>query len=275
MSTAANSSGNDKPFGGSIPRFYEKYLVPLIFEPYAEDIAPRVARLGGATVLETAAGTGVVTRRLSSLLPPGVSIVATDVSQPMLDLAIEIGTGRPVKWRQADAMALPFEDGSFDTVVCQFGIMFFADRIRAINEARRVLRPGGTFLFNVWDRIEENEFVDTVVTAVGRMFPADPPRFMAQTPHGYHDRDVIAGDLARGGFRRVPAFETVIARSRADSAMAVALAYCQGTPLRTELEARAPSRLQEATELAERAIEERFGSGPVAAKIQAHVVAVS
>ena len=172
----AEASEKDQPFGGSIARFYEKYLVPLIFEPYAYDMAPRVVRLGGDAVLETAAGTGILTRRLSSLSPSEVEIFATDVSQPMLDLAIEIGTARRIEWRRADAMSLPYADGSFDTVVCQFGIMVFEDRIRAISEVRRVLRPGGTFLFNVWDRIEQNEFVDTVVGAVGEMFPADPPR---------------------------------------------------------------------------------------------------
>ena len=102
----------DKVFAGSIPKIYEQYLVPLIFEPYAEDLATRLAARAPTRVLEIAAGTGVVTRRLASVLPAQVSIVATDLNRPMLDLAAEIGTSRPVEWREADAMQLPFEDGA-------------------------------------------------------------------------------------------------------------------------------------------------------------------
>src|SRR6185437_3429182 len=138
-------------------------------------------------VLEIAAGTGVVTRHLASKLPADVSIVATDLNQPMLDTAADMGTSRPVEWRPADAMQLPFEGGEFDAVVCQFGVMFFPDKAKAFSEARRVLRPGGVLLFNVWDRIEENEFADAVTTALESLFPDDPPRFLARTPHGYHD----------------------------------------------------------------------------------------
>ena len=164
-------------------------------------------------MLEIAAGTGVVTRKLASVLPAGVSIVATDLNQPMLDLAAEIGTKRPVKWRQADAMQLPFEDGAFDAVVCQFGVMFFPDKPKAFSEARRVLRSGGVLIFNVWDRIEENEFADTVTTALASIFPDDPPRFMARMPHGYHDVATIARDLERRRVRLVARINTVAARS--------------------------------------------------------------
>src|SRR5712691_5626072 len=155
--TTLGSSDTDKVFAGSIPKFYERYLVPLLFEPYAADLVNRLASRSLARVLEVAAGTGVVTRRLASVLPERVSIVATDLNQPMLDLASAIGTKRPVEWRQADAMQLPFPDGTFDAVVCQFGVMFFPEKSKAFSEARRVLRPGGAFIFNVWDRIEENE----------------------------------------------------------------------------------------------------------------------
>ena len=135
----------------------------------------------------------------------------------MLDQASALGTKRPVEWRQADAMQLPFEDGTFDAVVCQFGVMFFPDKAKAFSEARRVLRPGGVFIFNVWDRIEENEFADTVTTALESLFPEDPPRFLARTPHGYHDRPTIERDLADGGFTASPQITTVAARSRAES----------------------------------------------------------
>ena len=171
-------------------------------------------------------------------------------------------------------MKLPFDDAGFDVVACQFGAMFFPDKAHAFAEARRVLRPGGSLVFNVWDRIEENEFADAVTDALAQLFPADPPRFMARTPHGYSDLQAIAKDLADGGFDAVPRIETVAARSRAASAYDAAFAYCQGTPLRTEIEARHGATLAEATAACEAAIARRFGTGPVDGKIQAHVVLV-
>jgi SAM-dependent methyltransferase len=267
-------SDTDKIFAGSIPKLYDTYLVPLIFEPYAADLANRLSSRPVSRVLEIAAGTGVVTRALASVLPKTVSIVATDLNQAMLDQASMVGTKRTVEWRQADAMQLPFPDASFDAVACQFGVMFFPEKSKAFSEARRVLVPGGVFIFNVWDRIEENEFADTVTTALQSLFPGDPPRFMARTPHGYHDRPTIERDLANGGFVASPRFDTVAARSRAASPRIPAIAYCQGTPLRNEIEARDASRLGEATDVAAAAIAKRFGPGPVDGKIQAHIVVV-
>lgn len=264
----------DRVFAGSIPQLYERHLVPLIFEPYAADLASRVALRQPSRVLEVAAGTGVVTRQLASALPPNVSILATDLNQPMLDQAAAAGTTRPVEWRQANAMQLPFPDGVFDMVVCQFAVMFFPDRKKAFSEARRVLRPGGCFIFNVWDRIEQNEFANTVTQALESAFLDNPPRFLARVPHGYHDLSTIAQDLARGGFGRAPEFSTLPARSRANSPRVPAVGYCQGTPLRSEIEARGSSRLVEATEIATAAIASRFGSGAVDGKIQAHIVTI-
>jgi len=268
------ASVSDRVFTGSIPQLYEQYLVPLIFEPYAADLAHRVAQRQPARVLEIAAGTGVVTRHLARVLPPTVSIVATDLNQPMLDHAGAVGTVRAVEWRRADAMQLPFEDATFDAVVCQFGVMFFPDKAKAFAEARRVLRAGGAFVFNVWDRIEENEFADAVTQGLEQPFPQDPPRFLARTPHGYHDTSAVARDLERGGFERAPEFSTLAARSRADSPRIPAVAYCQGTPLRNEIEARDASRLGEATDLAAAAVARRFGEGAIDGKIQAHVVTI-
>lgn len=265
---------SDQVFAGSIPKLYDTYLVPLIFAPYAADLARRLAARPVSRLLEIAAGTGVVTRAMAAALPESVSIVATDLNQAMLDQAAAAGTRRAVEWRQADAMQLPFADATFDTVVCQFGVMFFPEKAKAFAEARRVLKSGGVFLFNVWDRIGENEFADTVTRALESVFPQDPPRFMARTPHGYHERRAIERDLADGGFARPPRIDTVAARSRAASPRIPALAYCQGTPLRNEIEARDASRLGEATELAARAIAERFGQGAVDGKIQAHVVTI-
>jgi SAM-dependent methyltransferase len=269
-----SSPNGDKVFTGSIPKLYETYLVPLIFEPYAADLANRLASRSLAHVLEIAAGTGVVTRALTTVLPDSVSIVATDLNQSMLGQASAAGTRRPVEWRQADAMQLPFPDGSFDAVVCQFGAMFFPDKSKAFSEARRVLRSGGVFIFNVWDRIEENEFADTVISALESVFPKDPPRFLARTPHSYHERQIIERDLANGGFIALPQVSTVAARSRAESPQVPAIAYCQGTPLRNEIEARDVSRLSEATDVAAEAIARRFGRGPVDGKIQAHIVTI-
>jgi SAM-dependent methyltransferase len=269
-----SNSNSDKVFTGAIPKLYESHLVPLIFEPYAADLANRLTSRSLANVLELAAGTGVATRKLASVLSESVSIVATDLNQPMLDLASAVGTKRPVQWRQADAMQLPFRDATFDAVLCQFGVMFFPEKSKAFSEARRVLKPGGVFIFSVWDRIEENEFADTVTMALASLFPKDPPCFMARTPHGYFDRSTIARDLANGGFAATPQVATVAARSQAESPRVPAIAYCQGTPLRNEIEARDSTRLGEATDVAEEAIARRFGHGAVDGKIQAHIISI-
>lgn len=269
-----NNPDTDKVFAGSIPKLYEQYLVPLIFEPYAADLANRLRSRFFSRVLEIAAGTGVVTRALASVLPEKTSIVATDLNQAMLDQASAVGTKRTVEWRKADAMQLPFADGTFDAIVCQFGVMFFPEKSKAFSEARRVLRPGGVFIFNVWDRITENEFADTVTVALESVFPKDPPRFLARTPHGYHDRRIIECDLANGGFTATPRIDTVAASSRATSPRNPAIAYCQGTPLRNEIETRDAARLGEATDIAAEAIAQRFGAAAVDGKIQAHIVTI-
>jgi SAM-dependent methyltransferase len=264
----------DNVFAGSIPEVYDTYLVPLIFEPYARDLASLLHARPVSRVLEIAAGTGAVTRALATGLPDSVSIVATDLNQAMLDRAAAVGTSRRVEWRQADAMQLPFPDGAFDAIVCQFGVMFFPDKVKAFSEARRGLAPGGVFVFNVWDRIADNALADSVTTAMASVFPADPPRFMARIPHGYHDRQVIERDLANAGFTAAAHITTITKRSRAASARIAAIAFCQGTPLRNEIEARDASRLCEATDVAADALARQFGRGAVDAKMQAHVVTV-
>jgi SAM-dependent methyltransferase len=267
--------GADKEFTGSIPEVYDTHLVPLIFAPYAADLARRLVARQPRRVLEIAAGTGALTRAMAAALPPSVAIVASDLNQAMLDRASAVGTPRPVEWRQADAMALPFAEASFDAVVCQFGAMFFPDKAQAFAQARRVLQPGGLFLFNVWDRIEDNEFAATVTEALADVFPQDPPYFMARTPHGYHDRGSIAHDLRSGGFATPPAIDTLALRSKAPSPTIAAIAYCQGTPLRNEIEARNSTMLGAATSACAERIGMRFGTGPVDGKIQALVVGVT
>src|ERR1043165_1354744 len=247
----------DKLFAGSIPENYDRYLVPLIFGPYAADLARRAASLSPRAVLETAAGSGVVTRALAPKLPAGASYIATDLNQPMLDYAASRQPpGARITWRQADALALPFENAAFDLVCCQFGAMFYPDRTSGYREARRILKPGGHFLFNVWDRIEENGFADDVTKALASMFPNDPPRFLARTPHGYHDTARIRSELEEAGFSRV-IVETRAEQSRAPSPRLPAVAYCQGTLLRNEIEARDAGKLQAATDYAAAAIAEK------------------
>jgi ubiquinone/menaquinone biosynthesis C-methylase UbiE len=262
---------NDKLFAGSIPELYDSYMVPMIFEVYAADLAERAAACKPMAVLETAAGTGVVARALSRLLAPDASYIVTDLSQPMLDHAARRhGPDDRIAWRRADALDLPFDDASFDVVLCQFGVMFFPDRVAGYAEARRVLKRNGRFLFNVWDHIEANEFAHVVTAAAATVFPDDPPRFLARTPHGYHSLDLIRADLAQAGFSDVSTI-TLEATSFAPSPRHPAIAYCQGTPLRNEIEARDASLLDHVTERAAQAIAARFGDGRVTGKIQAHV----
>jgi len=264
----------DNVFGGSVAEIYETGMVPMLFEPYATDLVNRLRERSCSRVLEIGAGTGVLTRALAAALPEATAIVATDLNQAMLDRAAEKGVRRAIDWRRADAGQLPFPDASFDTVVCQFAAMFFPDKPRAFSEVHRVLGPGGIFVFNVWDRLADNEFAEVVDDAVASLFPDDPPRFMARTPHGYYDRDAIARDLASGGFGAPPRIDTVTAHSRAESARAAAVAFCQGTPLRTEIESRDPRRLEEVTAAAAAALAARFGAGAIDGRMQAHVIAI-
>ncbi len=254
-------------FGAEMARFYQDRMVPMIFEPYAGPMAVRAAAAKPGRVLEIAAGTGAVTLHLARLLAGSADIVATDVSPEMLAVA-RLDSDLPVTWMPADAHALPFDDGVFDVVVCQFGAMFFADRRKAYAEVLRVLRPQGVFLFSTWGSLAENEFVGTVNAAVAELLPDRPPRFLSTVPHGYHDHGAITADLAVAGFTGPPSFEQVEAISTAPDALHVATAYCLGTPLRAEIEAAG------AIKHAEAALIRRFGNGPVASKTLAHFITV-
>jgi ubiquinone/menaquinone biosynthesis C-methylase UbiE len=266
-------TGTDAVFAGSIPALYDRYLGPLIFEPYALDLARRIGGLKPGRVLETAAGTGIVTQALVEALPSGSTLVATDLNQAMVDHAAAKPALERAELRQADALKLPFEDESFDAVVCQFGAMFFPDRIAGYREARRVLKPGGHFIFSVWDSLPHNPMTRCVVDAAGARYPQNPPRFLARTPHGHSDRDVIRRELAQAGFDS-PNIETVTLPSRAPSADDPAIGFCQGTPMRAEIEALDPQGLAAATEAVAAAVRAEFGSGPIEAPIQAVVVTV-
>ena len=263
---------SDNQFAGSIPEIYDRYLGPVIFQPYADDLARRVAARSPQAVLETAAGTGIVTRAMVAALPDSAAVTATDLNQPMLDYAARQTPSARVTWRQADALSLPFDDGAFDAVVCQFGVMFFPDRIAAYREARRVLKQDGAFLFNVWGPLARNEFADVATKAVAALFPDDPPSFFSRVPHGYHDVPLIERDLRAAGFSHVTT-QTLDVDGTAASPRHAATGFCQGTPLRNEIEARDPARLSEATEAAAAALAARFGSGAIHGNLQAHVIA--
>ncbi len=260
-------SSTDTAFSGSIPALYDRFLGPFLFEPYALDLAQRAAALAPRRILETAAGTGIVTQALVEALPEA-EVVATDLNQPMLDVAARRVSSPRVSFRAADAQSLPFGDGEFDLVVCQFGAMFFPDRVLAYREAKRVLRPGGRLLFNVWDRIEENPGSRAVADAVAALFPDDPPGFLRRVPFGYHDRPRIEADLRAAGFADV-SIETVRKRAPAGKASEAAAGLCRGSPLGAEIEVRAPERLDEAGEAATAAVE---ALGEDAGRLSAHVI---
>jgi ubiquinone/menaquinone biosynthesis C-methylase UbiE len=268
-------SAADKVFTGSMAEIYDTHLVPLIFESYAADLAARAAAMAPDAMLEIAAGSGVLTRAIGDVIRPGARQVATDLNSPMLEQAasVQADPGR-VEWRTADAMDLPFAAESFDMVACQFGVMFFPDRVKAYAEARRVLRPDGSFVYNMWDRIEENDFAHVVTSALADCYPSDPPRFLARTPHGHHDPAQFEAELREAGFSDV-AVEAVDDVSVASGPEIPAVAYCQGTPLRSEIEDREGPDLQQATAYATAAITDSFGTGPVEGRIRGFVITAS
>jgi SAM-dependent methyltransferase len=245
-------------FSGSIPELYDQFMGPMLFEPFAIDMARRFEGFDGA-LLETAAGTGRVTRQLAKAAPRS-AITATDLSEAMLGRAAAVVAAPNVVWRQADALALPFTDASFDAVVCQFGAMFFPDKTAGYAEARRVLKDGGRFVFSVWDDLAANDVSQIAEDAVTALFPDDPPMFFARGPFAHHDRDLLRRNVLDAGFATVE-IETVRLPTPASSADDAAFALVAGTPMRGLIEARDPARLDEAVEAAAEALRERFGTG--------------
>jgi ubiquinone/menaquinone biosynthesis C-methylase UbiE len=261
---------SDKAFTGSIPALYDRYLGPMLFEPYAADLAARVAAFEPSAVLETAAGTGIVTMRLSEVLSEGARITATDLNQAMIDTAAAKTTARKVEWLACDAMQLPFADGSFDCVLCQFGVMFFPSKVDAFKEALRVLRPNGTFLFSVWDKIERNPISNAISDAIAAHFPEDPPNFLRRTPFGHHDVEPIRRQLSEAGFRNIEA-DFVTLPSVCPSPRDAAVGQCHGSPLRSEIEARDATGLAAATNAVAAGLATRFGEGQISSTMQAIV----
>lgn len=236
----SDAGTRDSTFAGSIPGLYDQFMGPLLFAPYARIVAERAKALAPTKILETAAGTGIVTEALRNALPDA-DIVATDLNQAMLDVAAR--RLERVELRQADALDLPFESGSFDLVVCQFGVMFYPDRVRGNAEARRVLGKNGHYLLAIWDRLDRNPVSKQVHDAVAGLFPDDPPLFFERTPHGYADPDDIRHDLKAAGFTSIQ-IDTVEARGTLSSPRDAAMALVAGSPLRSEIEARDPDAIE-------------------------------
>ncbi len=263
-------TATDTLFAGSIPNLYDQHMVPLLFAPYAQLVAQRARILAPAQILETAAGTGVVTQELHRAMPDS-EIIATDLNPPMLEQASRRVSAANVHFRQADALDLPFEDCSFDLVVCQFGIMFFPDKVAGNAEARRVLRDGGRYLLVIWDKVELNLATHAVGKAVAALFPDDQNAFYERIPFRYHDKLEIERDLRAAGFGSVE-IETHQLRSRAPSARDAAIGLVQGTPMRSEIEQRDPVMLAHATDVATTALEQFEGPDGLDAPMSAHLV---
>ena len=245
-------------FTGSVPANYDRLMVPLVFQPYADELARRVRELQPRRIVETAAGTGIVTVAVHRAVPDA-ELVATDLNDPMLDVARARVRSANVHFQQADAQELPFDSDSVDLVVCQFGAMFFPDKIRGHSEARRVLCAGGHYLLAIWDAIERNPESAAAQQVLIELFPDDPPLFLCEGPFGYADPARIVRDLRDAGFEKVQ-IETVQLRSRCPSARRAAEALRFGTPMAVELEDRAPGSLESAFENVEKAL--RAFEGP-------------
>jgi SAM-dependent methyltransferase len=262
---------NDAVFAGSIPQLYDHHMGALFFAPYAKDLANRLSNMTSGDLLETAAGTGIVTAELATRLPEAVKITASDLNQPMLDHAAgKPGIGR-VRFRQANAQDLPFPENAFDAVICQFGVMFFPDRVQGFREAKRVLKPDGRLIFNVWDKLSANPVFEATVVGLSRRYPRHPSWFLERTPCGYHDASKIRADLAAAGFADCT-MEAVELTGPAADPLGPAIGLCQGSPMGAEIEGLEPGGLSAATEAAAAAIAERFGSGPFEAPLRALVI---
>jgi ubiquinone/menaquinone biosynthesis C-methylase UbiE len=256
-------------FVGDIPKNYDRYLGPVIFEPYARDIAQRLVNRKIQSLLEIACGTGIVTRHLRNKLPMSVEIIATDLNADMFEFAkSKFRDGERVSWQQADACELPFPDEAFDAVVCQFGFMFVPEKAVAMRESYRVLRRGGVFLFNVWDSFDANPFAQIAHTTIASFFDQNPPKFY-EIPFSLYDSKLVRQFLQGAGFQTIEMFlETKPCRSRAASEFASGLV--RGNPVGAEATERGvdPENLIAAVA---KQLGERFGAAPLESTMRAIV----
>lgn len=230
-------------FKHSTPVLYDRYMGPLLFEPYAKYVAEQVGDFGPMRILETAAGTGVVTRAVLNAVPEA-KIVATDINPAVVEFAAQHVPPERATFQVADAQALPFEDELFDLVLCLFGAMFFPDKVRANSEARRVLRAGGHYVLVTFDRLELNPIPEAAGKAVATLFPEDP-RYMQRGPFSYPDARSVEADLRKAGFADIE-LQTVELTSRV-TAREAAQGIVLGSPFRAEIERLDPSALERAT----------------------------
>jgi ubiquinone/menaquinone biosynthesis C-methylase UbiE len=259
-------------FDGSIPEMYDRYLGTLLFEPHAVDIAERVAKLRPRKVLEIAAGTGMVSRQLIEALPRKTSLTVTDLNTPMLEYARRKSTtrGRDIEWRQADAQQLPFPDESFDAIVCQFGVMFFPDKRRGLLEFHRVLETDGTLVFSVWDSFETNPVQSIAHSTIGAFFQEDPPDFY-KVPCGMGNKADAVRLTEDAGFKDV-VIETVSLTGSSSSAQNAAQGLVKGNPVINAIRERGTADVNEIVLALARALEVRFGAGPLQVPLRAHVI---
>lgn len=257
-------------FVGSIPEHYDRQLGSVLFQPYAADLVARIKPEAVKTALEIACGTGILTQALRARLPAAAAITATDLNEPMMTYACaKLGNPSGITWRQADAAALPFAASSFDAVLCQFGIMFVPDKAAAAAEVRRVLRRGGIFAFNVWDRLEENDLARVTHETVAGLFPQNPPQFYS-VPFGYHDPEAIRALLHGAGFIDVYV-EPVAFQAQMSSAGEVASGLIRGNPIVTEIQERGGDPESVVAAVAA-ALVKRLGGDPPQARMRALVV---
>lgn len=257
-------------FLGTIPELYDRHLGPVIFEPYAADLARRVTVATAEPVLEVACGTGILTQQLRQSLPPTVRLVATDLNQPMIDYArSKLGVVESIDWRPADAAALPFAAASFAALACQFGLMFVPDKEAAFREARRVLAKDGLFAFNVWGSFEHNPFARIAHETIGRFFPKDPPNFY-QVPFGFHDADALRRLLAANDFGQVE-LEWVTLETRSPSARSFAVGLVKGNPVSIAIQERGVA-LDPIVDALEAALARVGGDSPFRSTMRALVV---
>jgi SAM-dependent methyltransferase len=257
-------------FVGNIPTYYDQGLGPVFFADFADDIARRVAAAAPMRVLETAAGTGIVTRRLRDLLPQEAQLTATDLNQPMIDVArAKFRPGERVTFRPADATALPFPDHGFDAVICQFGVMFFPDKDQAYREARRVLAGGGRYVFSVWDSHRHNPIGRLITEILAGFFPTDPPQFF-NVPYSCHRIDPIKEALGEAGFGEIMIAVLKQERRVADTAgYARALVY--GSPLIDQIRSRGEADPERVVDALADALPREFGGDPMRIPLQAIV----